>query len=178
MNDTTASNPSIRSALRMTEVSLRHVLALLLGTAAASLVAALGVGVIMTIGTPGIPGEAALDVFLIPLYAVLSLMFVVPLVLAFGVPYALLLLACGRFRFWPMALGGFAIAGGPALISAAAMHLGVSSGPVDLLALLGSGAFILATVVPYPVAGLVLGVLGALGAAAFHRTYAWIAPKP
>lgn len=180
MNDTTVSNRAISNRTMETETPARRtitrsVVALLLGATAASLVAALGVGVLMGVGSRGVPGEAALDALLIPLYAFLSLMYVLPLVAAFGVPYALLLLAWGRFRFWPMTLGGFVIAGGPALISAAAMHFGLSGGLVDVLGLLGSGAFILSTVVPYPVAGLVLGLLGALGAAAFHRTYVWVA---
>lgn len=185
MNDTTVSNRAIsnRAISNRTmetetparRITVRSVVALLLGATAASFVAALGVGVLMGAGSLGVPGEAALDGSLILLYAFLSLMYVLPLVAAFGVPYALLLLAWGRFRFWPMASGGFVIAGGPALISAAAMHYGLSGGLVDAIGLLGAGAFVLATVVPYPVAGLVLGLLGALGAAAFHRTYVWVA---
>ena len=190
MNDTTVSNQAIsnhatpnrtipnrtvETGTPARRITTRSVVALLLGATAASLVAALGVGVLMGFGSGAVPGEPALDVLLIPLYAFLSLIYVLPLVAAFGVPYALLLLAWGRFRFWPMTLGGFAIAGGPAQISAAALHFGLSGGLVDVLGLLGSGAFILATVVPYPVAGFVVGLLGALGAAAFHRTYVWIA---
>lgn len=176
MSDTTVSNGTTRSAMRMSGVTPRHMLAFLLGTVAACLVAALGVGVLMASGSPDIPGEEGLKAFLVPLYMLLSLMFIGPLVLVFGVPYALLLLAFGRFRFWPMALGGFAIAGGPALISAAAMQAGLSGGLLDVLGVLGSGAAILSTVVPYPVAGLVLGVLGALAAGVFHRAYVWVAP--
>lgn len=185
MNDTTVSNQAIsnhaipdrtmETGTPARTTTTRSVVALLLGASAASFVAALGVGVLMAVGSRGVPGEAALDALMIPLYACFSLVYVLPLVAVFGVPYALLLLALGRFRFWPMTLGGFAIAGGPALITAAAMHFGLSGGILDALLLLGSGAFILATVVPYPVAGLVLGLLGALGAAAFHRTYAWVA---
>jgi hypothetical protein len=177
VNDTTVSNhvtaPAIPAGMR----TLRRLLAFLLGAAAACLVAALGVGVLMAIGSPDIPGEEALKALSVLMYAVLSLMFVVPLVIVFGVPYALLLLAFGRFRLWPMALGGFAIAGGPALISAVAMQYGLSGWLLDVMAVLGAGAAIMATAVPYPAAGLVLGVLGALGAAAFHRTYVWIAPR-
>ena len=185
MNDTTVSNHAIsnRAISNRTmetgtparRVTTRGVVALLLGATAASLVAALGVGALMGLGSRAVPGEVALDVLLIPLYAFLSLIYVLPLVAAFGVPYALLLLAWGRFRFWPMTLGGFVIAGGPALISIAAMHFGLSGGLFDALMLLGSGALILAAVVPYPVAGFVVGLLGALGAAAFHRTYMWVA---
>jgi hypothetical protein len=177
MNDTTVSNHATASAITSGGAPLRRLLAFLLGAAAACLVAALGVGVLMAIGSPDIPGEEGFKAFSVILYAPLSLMFIVPLVIVAGVPYALLLLALGRFRFWPMALGGFVIGGGPALISAAAMHFGVSGGLLDVLALLGTGAAILATEVPYPVAGLLVGVLGALGAAAFHRTYVWIAPR-
>lgn len=185
MNDTTVSNRAIsnRAISNRTmetrtpagRITTRSVVALVFGATAASLVAALGVGVLMGAGSLGVPGETVLDVLLILLYAFLSLMYVLPLVAAFGVPYALLLLAWGRFGFWPMTLGGFVIAGGPALISAAAMHFGLSGGLVDVMGLLGAGAFVLASVVPYPVAGLALGLLGALGAAAFHRTYAWVA---
>ncbi len=190
MNDTTVSNQAISNhaipnhaipnrtmepGTPARRITTRSVVALLLAATAASLVAALGVGVLMGLGSRGVPGEAALDALMILLYAFFSLVYVLPLVAAFGVPYALLLLAWGRFRFWPMTLGGFAIAGGPALITAAAMHFGLSGGLFDALLLLGSGAFILAAVVPYPVAGLVVGLLGALGAAAFHRTYVWVA---
>ncbi len=175
MNDTIVSNHATTPAVPANATLLRSVLALLLGTVAACLVTALGAGAIVAIGSPDIPGEPALDIFLMPMYALLSLMFIVPVVVVFGVPYAGLLLALGRFRFWPMTLGGFAIAGGPALISAAAMHFGVSNGLLDVLTLLGTGAAILASEVPYPVAGLLLGALGALGAAAFHRTHVWIA---
>jgi hypothetical protein len=177
MNDTTVSNHATPTTIPTGMRTLRRLLAFLLGAAAACIVAALGVGVLMAIGSPDIPGEEVLKAVSVLMYAVLSLMFIVPLVVVVGVPYALLLLALGRFRFWPMALGGFVVGGGPALISAAAMHFGVSGGLLDVLALLGTGAAILTTEVPYPVAGLVVGVLGALGAAAFHRTYVWIAPR-
>jgi hypothetical protein len=177
MNDTTVSNHATASAITTSGKALCRLLAFLLGTAAACLVAALGVGVLMAIGSPDIPGGETFKLLSVIMYALLSLMFIVPLVIVLGVPYALLLLAFGRFRFWPMALAGFVVGGGPALISAAAMHFGVSGGLLDVLALLGTGAAILTTEVPYPVAGLVLGVLGALGAASFHRTYVWIAPR-
>ncbi len=176
MNDTTVSNHATGPAIP-NPAPLRSALAFLLGTTAACLVAALGAGVIMAIGSPDIPGEPALGVVLIPLYALLSLMFIVPVVVACGVPYAALLLAFGRFRFWPMTLGGFVIGGGPTLVSFAAMHVGISGVMVDTLALFGLGAAMLASVVPYPVAGVLGGLLGALGAAAFHCTYRRVASR-
>ncbi|MFD0725431.1 hypothetical protein [Lysobacter brunescens] len=176
MNDTTVSNHATAPAIPNPS-PLRSLLAFLLGTCVACLVAAFGVGVLMAIGSPDIPGEAALDLWLVPLYALLSLMFILPVVLALGVPYAALLLAFGRFRFWPMTLGGFVIAGGPALVSLSAMQLGISGSLVDTLALFGMGAGMLSGIVPYPVAGVLVGLLGALGAAAFHRAYVWIAPR-
>lgn len=177
MNDTTVSNHATAPAIPAGIQTLRRLLAFLLGAVAACLVAALGVGVLMAIGSPDIPGEEALKALSALMYAALGLMLIVPLVIVLGVPYALLLLAFGRFRFWPMTLGGFAIAGGPAMISAVAMHYGLSGGLLDVMGVLGAGAAIMATAVPYPVAGLVLGVLGAFGAAAFHRTCVWIAPR-
>lgn len=177
MNDTTVSNHATTPAIP-NPAPLRSALAFLLGTTAACLVAALGVGVLMAIGSPAIPGEAAFSILLIPLYAMLSLMFILPVVLAFGVPYAALLLAFDRFRFWPMTLGGFVIAGGPTLVSAAAMQIGVSGGLIDTLALLGVGPALLSSIVPYPIAGVLGGLLGGLGASAFHRAYVWVAPHP
>lgn len=177
MDDTTASNQATDVVIPLHGNAARHMLAFLIGTIATCLVAAFGVGVLIEISTPDIPGESILNVLLIPLYAVFSLMFIVPLVLAFGVPYAALLLAFGRFRFWPMTLGGFVIAGGPALVSAAAMHAGISGSLVEYLGLLGMGAVMLANVVPSPATGFVLGLLGALGAAAFHFTYRRVASR-
>lgn len=177
MNDTTVSNHATTPAIPAKAHPLRSAPAFLFGTTAACLVAALGVGVLMPIGSPDLAGKPVLYVLMIGLYALLSLMFIVPMVVALGVPYAALLLALGRFRFWPMTLGGFVIAGGPALVSAAAMHAGMSGALVEVLAFLGMGALMLDSVVPYPVAGVVLGVLGALAAAAFQRTYMWIVSR-